>query len=51
MFDEILFGGGGADFAAPAALLRSIQRERSALNIAAMRDSDELILFDDQILD
>ena len=47
MFDEILFGGSRADLAAAAALLRAIERERGALDVAAVSDGDELILFDD----
>ena len=51
MLDEILFGGGRADLAAAAALLRAIERKRRALEVAAVRDGDEHIFFDDQILD
>ena len=51
MLDEVLFGGGRANLAAAAALLRAIERERGALDVAAVRDGDEHILFDDQIFD
>ena len=51
VLDEVLFGGGRADFAAAAALLGAVERERSALDIAAVGDGDELVLFDDQIFD
>src|ERR1019366_1495259 len=51
MFDEIFFGGGRADLAAAAALLRAIERKRSALEVAAVRDGDQHVLLDDQILD
>src|SRR5208282_886015 len=51
MLDEIFLGGGRANLAATAALLRAVERQRSALDIAAVRDGDELILFDDEILD
>ena len=51
MFDEILFSGRRANLAAAAALLCTIERERGALDVAAVRDRDELILFNDQILD
>src|SRR5580704_10633325 len=51
MLDEILFGGGRTNLAAAAALLRAVERERSALDVAAVGDGDELILFDDEILD
>jgi hypothetical protein len=40
-----------ADFAAPAAPLGAIERERRALDIAAVRDGDEDVLFDDQVFD
>src|ERR1019366_5478888 len=51
MFDEIFFGGGRANLAAAAALLRAIERERGALDVAAVRDGDEDVLLDDQVLD
>src|SRR5208283_653345 len=51
MFDEILFAGGRADFAAAAAALRAIERERGALDIAAVRDSDQHVFLDDQVFD
>jgi hypothetical protein len=51
MLDEIFFGGGRANLAAAAALLRAVERERGALDVAAVRDGDELILFHNQIFD
>src|SRR5208282_6301054 len=51
MFDEVLFGGGRANLAAAAALLRAIKREWGALDVTAVRDGNEDILLHDQILD
>ncbi len=51
VLDEVLFAGGRADFAATAAPLRAIERERRALDIAAVSDGDQHVFFDDQILD
>src|SRR5580704_694196 len=47
MLDEVLFGGGRADLSAATALLRAVERERGALDVAAVRDGDEDIFFDD----
>jgi hypothetical protein len=49
VLDEIFFSGGGSDFAAAAAFLGAVEGEWGALDIAAVRDGDELILLDDQI--
>ena len=51
MLDEILLAGGRADLAAAAAPLRAIERQRRALDVAAVSDRDEHVLFDDEILD
>ena len=49
--DEIFFAGRRANLAATTPPLRPIERERGALDIAAVRNSDEDVLFDDQIFD
>ena len=51
LLDEIFLAGGRADLAAAAAPLRAIERKRSALDIAAVRDGDQHVFFDDQIFD
>ena len=51
VFDEVGLAGGCADFAAPAAALGAIERERCALDIAAVRDGDQHVFVDDQIFD
>ena len=40
VFDEVGLAGGCADFATPAAALGAIERERGALDIAAVGDGD-----------
>ena len=50
MLDEILLGRSRADLAAAAAPLGAVERQRGALDITAMGDGDQHILFDDQIL-
>ena len=51
MLDEILFAGIRTDLAASPALLGTIKRQRSALDIAAIGDGHQRVFFDDQILD
>src|SRR5215472_15738738 len=51
VLDEVLFDSGGADLAPPAAPLGAIERQRSTLDIAAVGDGDQHILFNDQVLD
>ena len=51
VFDEVVLAGGCADFAAPAAALGAVERERRALDIAAVGDGDEHVFFDDQVFD
>ena len=51
VLDEVLLAGGRADLAAPAAPLRAVERERRALDVAAVGDGDEHVFFDDQVFD
>ena len=49
--DEILISRARADFAASAAALRAIKRERGALDVTAVGDGHQHVFLDDEILD
>src|SRR5580704_2121066 len=51
MLDEVLFGCGRPDLSSSTALLRAVERERGALDVAAVGYGDEDIFLDDKILD
>ena len=49
--DEVFVLGRRAGDAAAAALLRAVRGHRVALDVAAVRDGDDHVLFGDQLLD
>ncbi len=51
MLDEILLDRSGADFASPAAPLGAVKRQRSAFDVAAVRNRNQHVFFDDQVFD